>query len=103
MTDVHHVLIQTRLPRDNDDLGQTEEGWFIVQEDVDRKGRRVVLTDSDGVPPMRDRLQAGYQKTLAAGDDPKIIASMLLQQKVRASRSGNNFNRHLARVAPRLA
>jgi hypothetical protein len=80
---VNRITIQLRRPSGKDP-GKIAEGWYCVNAD-----NVVVLCDEAGRP-------AGTEKhELGPDGDARLVASMLLRKREKASRSSGDFNRPL--------
>ena len=69
----HRIIIQIQ-PRSDNHPGMVEEWWYRHEDDT------VTLCDPTGAP-TRDRRGKVYQKQLAVGEDPHVIAGRLLKQR----------------------
>jgi hypothetical protein len=69
----HRVIVQVHRPRD-DYPGMVEEWWYRYEDQT------VMLCDHAGIP-TRDRQGNVYEKKLAAGEDPHVIAGRLTKER----------------------
>jgi hypothetical protein len=77
-----HIFVQRRGPHGKFP-GSGIHGWFVVEGGVVR------LTDADGVP------ERDYEWHLSSGENPEVIASVLLRRRDDARDPISDFRRPL--------
>jgi hypothetical protein len=77
---LHRVIAEVRRPR-GDFPGQVEEGQYTFEDGV------VTLVNNAGAP-ICDRYGKVYEKKLAPGEDPHVIAGRLTKEVWQARGGG---------------
>ena len=74
-TKLHRLAVQVHAPT-ADYVGMVEEGQYLLGDDT------VTLVTHAGVP-LRSRKGEKYEKKLAPGETPHMVASRLVRQRWR--------------------